>query len=137
MKEHNRENYIARCSGALSSPRWGTESARLGYGRHSACGSSFAGFLFAHHSFDLLTFFSRHFVKGAIFFTGGFALFRRELAPFFQAVMEAFFLFVSQAWISFGGLDQAASLYLRQGVPLLVQRGKSFPLRRAQRSPGY
>ncbi|OFZ68231.1 MAG: hypothetical protein A2V79_02845 [Betaproteobacteria bacterium RBG_16_56_24] len=87
------------------------------------------------HLFYLLAFLRGHFFKGTIFFTGSFALFRVESAPYRQAVMVALLLLGCHARIVFGSFEQAASLFLRQGIPLLFQRGKSFPLRRSKRTP--
>lgn len=85
--------------------------------------------------FYLLAFLRGHFFKGTIFFTGSFALFGLEFAPYRQAVMVALFLFGCHARIVFGSFEQAASLFPRQGIPLLFQRGKSFPLRGSKRTP--
>lgn len=96
---------------------------------------SLAGFLFAHHLSDFLALLYRYFVKGAIFFPRGIALFGGELAPFQQTVVVALFLDGGQARVALGGFEQAFSLNTRQCVPLLVQRGKSLPLVRAQGTP--
>lgn len=96
---------------------------------------SLAGFLFAHHLSDFLALLYRYFVKGAISFPRGIALFRGELAPFHQAVVVALFLDGRQARVTFGGFEQAFSLNTRQCIPLLVQRGKRLPLVRAQGAP--
>ncbi|OGB84997.1 MAG: hypothetical protein A3G82_20625 [Burkholderiales bacterium RIFCSPLOWO2_12_FULL_67_210] len=88
------------------------------------------------HLFDLLTFFRRHFAEGAIFFTGGVALFRGELAPCLQTVTETFFLFMSEMRVALGRFEQMLLLLFRQVIPLLRQGGKGFLLRRGERTPG-